>query len=50
MDHTKTDAYYSTLDAIIAAINHKLPKEAQDPETLERLLDEVLMHFKMQAL
>ncbi|MCH4071873.1 hypothetical protein [Pseudoramibacter sp.] len=46
-----TDAYYSTLDAIIRDINHKLPDEdIHDGETLERLLDDVLMHFKYEGM
>lgn len=49
MDQTKTDAYYSTLDAVITLIDRKMPVDAQDPDTLERLLDEVLFHFKMKA-
>ena len=49
MDQTKTDAYYSTLDAIITIIDRKMPADAQDPETLERMLDEVLMHYKLKA-
>lgn len=48
-DHTHSDAYYSTMDAIIKVINQKMPDEAiQDGETLERLLDDILMHFKYE--
>lgn len=50
MVHTHSDAYYSTMDSIIAVIDRKMPKEAQDADTLERLLDDVLMHFKMKEL
>lgn len=46
-DHTHSDAYYSTMDAIIKVINQKMPDEAiRDGETLERLLDDILMHFR----
>lgn len=48
MDHTKTDAFYSTMDAIISIIDRKMPEEAQNPEVLERLFDEILLHFKMK--
>ena len=50
-DHAHSDAYYNPLDAIIKAINQKLPDAAiHDSETLERLLDDVLMHFKYEML
>ncbi|GEM_PF-2505972 len=50
MDHTHSDAYYSTMDAIIATINRKLPASAINSDTLERLLDDVLLHFKYEEM
>lgn len=49
MDHTKSDAFYSTMDAIITIIDRKMPADAQNAEVLERLFDEVLLHFKMKG-
>ncbi len=48
---SQNDAYYSTMDHMISIINRKLPKEmVQDTEVLEKLLDEVLLHFKFEAM
>ena len=47
---TPKDSYYSTMDNIISIIHRKLPKEDQNPEYLERLLDDVLLHFKYEAI
>ena len=44
-DSIQNDAYYSTLDAIITVIDRKMPTNV-DIDQLERLLDEVLFHFK----
>lgn len=49
MNTTQSDAYLSTLDNIITIIHRKMPLAEQTPENLERLLDEVLMHFKYEA-
>ncbi|MDD2414427.1 MAG: hypothetical protein PHI94_04580 [Eubacteriaceae bacterium] len=49
-DHTHSDYYYSTLDAVIATIKRQMPLKAMDSETLTRLLDDVLMHFKYEEM
>ncbi|MDD4690985.1 hypothetical protein [Eubacterium aggregans] len=48
--NTPNDAYYSTMDSIITTIHRKLPKADQTPEYLERLLDDILLHFKYEAM
>ena len=50
LENISSDAYHSTVDAMISLINRKMPKEMCDADTLERLMDEVLMHFKFLAL
>ena len=47
-NYNQDDAYYSTLDAIITVINQKMPNDP-DLDQLERLLDEVLMHFRAMS-